>query len=133
MRFFMNDPSIKSLRRLLRKHQTDAEARLWRKLRSKKFLGIKFFRQYSVGAYILDFYAPSIKLAIELDGSQHAEQKQRSYDVRRSAYLEDFEIRVIRFWDNEVLTNINGVLEVIVSSVTPPTLPLVTPPNLPLE
>lgn len=122
MRFFMNDPSIKSRRRLLRKHQTDAEARLWSKLRNKRFLGIKFFRQYSVGAYILDFYAPSIKLAIELDGSQHAEQKQRSYDARRSAYLEDFEVRVIRFWDNEVLSNTDGVLEAIASRVTPPVL-----------
>ncbi len=120
----MNDPSIKSRRRLLRKHQTDAETRLWSKLRNKKFLNIKFFRQYSVGAYVLDFYAPSIKLAIELDGGQHAEQKQRSYDVRRTAYLEDFGIQVIRFWDNEVLTNIDGVLETIDSRVTPPNLPL---------
>lgn len=123
MRFFMNDPSIKSRRRLLRKHQTDAETRLWSKLRNRRFLGIKFFRQYSVGAYVLDFYAPSIQLAIELDGSQHAERKHQSYDVRRTAYLEDFGIRVIRFWDNEVLKNIDAVLESIASSVTPPILP----------
>lgn len=124
MRFFINDPSIKSRRRLLRKHQTDAEARLWGKLRNKRFLGIKFFRQYSVGAYVLDFYAPSIHLAIELDGSQHAEEKQRSYDIRRTSYLEDFGIRVVRFWDNEVLTNSEEILERIASLITPPDLPL---------
>ncbi|MEK9143223.1 MAG: endonuclease domain-containing protein [Patescibacteria group bacterium] len=120
----MNDPSIKSRRRLLRKHQTDAETRLWSKLRNKRFLGIKFFRQYSVGAYILDFYASSIQLAIELDGSQHAERKQQSYDARRTKYLKDFGIRVVRFWDNEVLKNTDGVLESVASSVTPPYLPL---------
>lgn len=124
MRFFINDPSIKSRRRLLRKHQTDAEARLWSKLRNKRFLGIKFFRQYSVGGYVLDFYTPSSKLAIELDGSQHAGQKQRGYDARRTAFLENFGIRVIRFWDNEVLTDGNGVLEIIAQNVTPPNLPL---------
>lgn len=123
MRFFINDPSIKSRRRLLRKRQTDAEARLWSKLRNRRFLGIKFFRQYSVGAYVLDFYAPSIRLAIELDGSQHAERRQQNYDARRTAYLEDFGIRVVRFWDNEVLRNIDAVLESIASSVTLANLP----------
>lgn len=111
MRFFTNDPSMLSRRRALRKHQTDMEARLWSKLRNKKFLGIKFYRQFSVGTYILDFYAPSAKLAIELDGSQHTTLKNHDYDVRRTTYLSNFGIRIIRFWDNEVTKNIQNVLE----------------------
>ena len=115
MKYIYNDPSTKERRRDLRKNQTDAERKLWDIIRNKQMKGLKFFRQYSVGPYILDFYCPSKKLAIEVDGGQHAEEGQQKYDENRSEYLTQNNINVIRFWDNEVLTNIEGVEEKIFS------------------
>ena len=66
-----NWPSAKTRRRSLRKSSTDAERKLWSKLRNKQLAGLKFFRQYSVGPYILDFYCPTLRLDIEADGGQH--------------------------------------------------------------
>lgn len=108
-----NNVAVKIKRRSLRKNQTDAERKLWSILRNKQMDGLKFFRQYSVGSYILDFYCPKHKLAIELDGGQHGEEKQRARDELRTNYLKQQNIRVIRFWDNEVLTNLEGVIEKI--------------------
>ena len=93
----------------LRKNQTDAEKVLWNKLRNRQINGYKFRRQVPVGAYIVDFMCVSVKLIIELDGGQHAEQQD--YDQKRSAYLETKSFQVIRFWNNEILTNIDGVLD----------------------
>src|SRR3989338_5263840 len=96
MRFIINDPSFKLRRRILRKKQTDAEHKLWQRLRNKQVQGLKFYRQYGVGSYILDFYCPQRLLAIELDGSQHL--ATREYDNDRTAYLQRLGITVIRFW-----------------------------------
>lgn len=71
---------------------------------------MKFFRQYSVGPYILDFYCPTIKLAVELDGGQHNQPESKEYDETRSEYLKTKGIKVVRFWDNEVLLNMESVL-----------------------
>ncbi len=71
---------------------------------------MKFFRQYSISHYILDFYCPTLKLAIELDGGQHNQLENREYDSARSEYLEAQGIEVTRFWDNEVLHDIQSVL-----------------------
>lgn len=101
-----NRYDFKERRRLLRKSQTDAERKLWGILRNKQLNGLKFFRQYSVSKYILDFYCPAIRLAIEVDGGQHAESK---YDDIRTNYLKSKNIFVIRFWNNEVLNNLEGV------------------------
>ncbi len=92
---------------------TEAEKYLWRKLRNKQVLGFRFLRQYSVGSYVLDFYCPKVRLAIELDGGQHNEAEAQAYDRRREMFLKSKNISVIRFWNNDVLKNINGVLEVI--------------------
>lgn len=121
-----NHPTSKIRRRLLRRNSTDAERLLWSKLRNRQVRGVKFFRQYSVGSYVLDFYAPSHRLAIEVDGGQHAERVQVASDKHRASYLYQLQIAVIRFWNNDVLTNINGVVEKIehVLFVTPPNLPL---------
>lgn len=108
-----NNLPYKQKRRNLRKNGTIAERILWSKLQGKRFLGKKFYRQYSIGSYILDFYCHSNKLAIELDGSQHLTPKQIQYDDQRSAFLEKQHIRVIRFWDNTVFNNLDGVLEEI--------------------
>ncbi len=103
-----NNPSIKARRRELRKNQTDAERKMWSILRREQ-MGVRFFRQYSVSMYVLDFYCPSKRLAIEIDGGQHAEAKHRTHDARRTEYLQAHDIFVLRFWNNEVLQNLEGV------------------------
>jgi very-short-patch-repair endonuclease len=105
-----NNELQKERRRSLRKSETDAERKLWQILRNKQIEGLKFFRQYSVGKYILDFYCPKYRLAIEADGSQHF---RSAYDDNRTAELKKLNIFVLRFWDNEILQNIEGVYEKI--------------------
>ena len=104
-----NDPSKKLDRHHLRKNATGAERKLWSTLRSRQMSGLKFIRQYSVGPYTLDFYCPEQRLAIEVDGGQHADICGQQHDAHRDKYLKDLNIRVIRFWNNEVLQNIEGV------------------------
>ena len=111
--FLCNAPALKKRRSELRKSQTEVEKALWGKLRNRQLSGIKFFRQYSLGSYILDFYSPTLKLAIELDGGQHAEQDNREYDESRSEYLRSQGVKVLRFWNNEVIENMEGVLQKI--------------------
>jgi len=114
MKFYpYNNPVTKTRRRSLRKNQTDAERKLWSVLRNKQMGGLKFFRQYGIGPYIIDFYCPSSRIAIEIDGGQHAEGNHKQHDEYRSAYLIKQHIRVLRFWNNEVLKNIVGVWEKI--------------------
>jgi very-short-patch-repair endonuclease len=107
--YLYNDPSTKLDRRYLRKNATDAERKLWTILRSGRIAGLKFFRQYNVGPYILDFYCPERRLAIEVDGGQHTDVCGQQHDTHRDMYLKDLDIRVIRFWNNDVLQNIEGV------------------------
>ena len=112
-KYLYNDPNIKLNRCHLRKNATDAEQKLWSILRSRRISGLKFLRQYSVGPYILDFYCPKRRLAIEVDGGQHADRYGQQHDAQRDSYLRELNIRVIRFWNNEVLQNIEGVGEKI--------------------
>ncbi|OIR16066.1 ATP-dependent RNA helicase HrpB [mine drainage metagenome] len=97
--------------RALRKNATDAEQLLWNLLRDRQLVNFKFRRQHPLGSYILDFYCHEAKLAIELDGGQHAEGVQRQHDEKRSAWLKEQGITVLRFWNNDVLTNTEGVLQ----------------------
>lgn len=101
----------KEFARALRKSATDAENLLWQLLRKNQLLGYGFRRQHPIGRYFLDFYCHQAKLAIELDGGQHAEPEQQTHDEKRSAYLADQGISVLRFWNNEVLENTEGVLQ----------------------
>jgi very-short-patch-repair endonuclease len=110
-KYLYNDATIKLHRRRLRKNATDAERTLWSILRGRQMADLKFFRQYSVGPYILDFYCPEQRLAIEIDGGQHADVYGQQHDAHRDRYLRDLNIRVIRFWNNEVLQNIEGIGE----------------------
>jgi len=110
MNFLKNDPVLKDRRRELRRNQTDAERAFWAKVRNKQFLGMKFFRQYSFGPYILDFYCSEKKLAVELDGGQHNQPEGRDSDLVRTDYLNTHGVEVVRFWNNEVLHEIDGVL-----------------------
>jgi very-short-patch-repair endonuclease len=104
------------LARTLRKTQTEVERLLWSKLRGKQISGYKFYRQYPIDNYILDFYCPAKKLAIELDGSQH--MNNETYDEERTKHLAEESITVLRFWNNDVTNNIDGVLERINEIVT---------------
>jgi len=95
--------------RILRKNQTDAEAALWRKLRGRGLENYKFRRQVPVGPYVADFLCKEAMLIVEIDGSQHLAQIE--YDQYRDAFLRASGYEVVRFWNNEVLMNVNGVLE----------------------
>ncbi len=107
----------KTMRRAakLRREQTPAEAKLWDYLRAHRANGVHFRRQHAIGKYIVDFCAVRKKLVIEVDGAQHLEQQ--TYDAERTAFLESKGYRVLRFWNNEVLKNIDGVMTVILDEI----------------
>src|SRR3989344_8149842 len=107
-----NHPSYLSRRRVLRNNQTPEEKLLWQQIR-KKQLGFLFWRQYSVGPYVLDFYCPKLRLAIEVDGGQHAKEENVLYDAEREQYLAGLDITTLRFWNSEVRANLETVLEKI--------------------
>jgi very-short-patch-repair endonuclease len=110
----------------MRLSPTDAERKLWWHLRHRlQLAGTHFRRQVRIGNYIVDFACHALKLAIELDGGQHAVQNER--DEARSGFLKFEGYRVLRFWNNDVLTNIDGVLEVIQSAIL--ATPTPTPPH----
>jgi very-short-patch-repair endonuclease len=93
----------------LRVNSTDAESRLWRQIRNRQLEGWKFRRQTPFDHYIVDFVCAELKLIIEIDGGQHADE--RLYDAQRTDYLQSKGYQVIRFWNNEVLGNTGGVLQ----------------------
>jgi very-short-patch-repair endonuclease len=100
-------------RRTLRSNSTDAESTLWRRLKAKRFGGVKFRRQHPVGPYIVDFYCGSRHLAIELDGGQHYEKGAQAYDAHRTAFLRRRGIEVIRFATDLVFREPDAVLQEI--------------------
>ena len=95
----------------LRTNQTEAEQRLWYHLRAHRFMGLKFKRQKIMGRYIVDFVCVEQRLIIELDGGQHAEQV--THDQQRDEWLRSQGYTVLRFWNNEVMQQLEGVLEQI--------------------
>jgi very-short-patch-repair endonuclease len=97
--------------RSLRKNQTDVEQIIWKHLRNRQLYNYKFRRQFPIEPYIVDFVCLELKLIIELDGGQHA--CQINYDNQRSLFLEQRGFKVIRFWNNDVIENTEGVLETI--------------------
>ncbi|MFZ3017205.1 MAG: endonuclease domain-containing protein [Gallionella sp.] len=100
----------------LRTNQTGAEQRLWYHLRAHRFMGLKFKRQKPMGRYIVDFVCMERRLIIEIDGGQHAEQVE--YDKRRDAWLRSQGYTVLRFWNNEVMQQLEGVLEQVRCALT---------------
>ncbi len=99
--------------RRLRADQTDTERKLWLKLRELRAEGFHFRRQAPIGKYIADFACHSFNLVIEVDGGQHNEEDGLKRDAERTAWLEGEGCKVLRFWNNDVLTNIEGVEETI--------------------
>jgi very-short-patch-repair endonuclease len=105
---------LTSVARQLRRDQTEAEERLWQELRGRRLGDAKFVRQQSIGPFIADFACRSLRLAIELDGGQHSENER---DAARTRTIELHGYRVIRFWNNEVMENLDGVLQLIAREI----------------
>jgi len=110
--------------RRLRSNSTNAELRLWNRLRSRAIDGHKFVRQEPIGPYVVDFICRERRLIIEVDGGQHADSES---DRLRDRWLSEHNFRVLRFWNNDVIGNTNGVLEVIAASLQAES-PLTRPP-----
>ena len=108
-----NIKSLKSTRKALRDSLTPAEAILWKNLQRSQLEGMKFRRQHSIGKYVVDFYCPECKLAIELDGEGHFNSFKAEYDARRTAYLNRHNVQVLRIENRAVFDNLQAVLEII--------------------
>ena len=106
-----NEKILESRRRDLRVKQTEAEKILWQKLRNRQINGFKFFRQYSIGKYIADFYCSELRLVIELDGSHHYEENVFEYDKIREEFMKSLDIKTIRFSNLDVFKSLNEVME----------------------
>ncbi|MGA0609393.1 endonuclease domain-containing protein [Caldimonas sp. KR1-144] len=104
----------------LRQRSTDAEAMLWNRLRSRQLDGLKFRRQHPVAGFVVDFACMEAGIAVELDGGHHAEPAAVLRDDQRSQAIADEGLRVIRFWNNDVLNNIEGVLQIIAEATRHP-------------
>jgi very-short-patch-repair endonuclease len=104
---------LKQNSRALRSGMTDAEQKLWYRLRRKQINGWQFYRQKPIGEYIVDFYCPAARLVVELDGSQHFEPLHQAADRQRDAFLENLGLRVLRFDNRQVLLEIDAVVETI--------------------
>jgi very-short-patch-repair endonuclease len=115
---------LKERRQEPRNKATKAEAKLWRVIQHSQIEGKKFRRQHSVGYYILDFYYPEERLAIEIDGESHEKNESKLYDKSRTEFLDSMRIRVLRFKNEEVLNNLDSVTEQIRKSFEPPLNPL---------
>ena len=114
-----NDKRQENIRKKLRKEMTPQEIMMWSRLRAKQ-LGIKFRRQFSIGLYILDFYCPEKRIAIEIDGSQHFQNQHHYNDTVRDEFLANKNISVLRFSNDEVNRNIDGVLMKVQETINTP-------------
>lgn len=108
-----NKPTEKSKRRRLRRDQTPAEELVWRFLRNRRTKNFKFRRQYSIDKFVIDFYSPELKLAVEIDGDVHDLPEQKEHDTVRQSYLESFGIKFIRIRNEELFANTDKAFEKI--------------------
>jgi very-short-patch-repair endonuclease len=118
-----NRASDKEKRRELRKNMTRAEVLLWIQLKNRELLGQRVLRQYGIGSYVVDFYIPKFKLAIEIDGPSHLEEGAGKYDAMRQSYIEALGVRFLRFKNDEVYGDLNGVLQTIGAKIKDLTTP----------
>jgi very-short-patch-repair endonuclease len=119
--FLYNHPQRKNLRQDLRNAHVPAEVVLWAYLKQRKFMGLKFRRQYGVGPFVVDFYCPEKRIAIELDGDSHFVEGAQAYDQRRTMYITKRNIHLIRFTNQEIRYALDLVLERLatICSTTP--------------
>jgi len=108
---------LKTNARRLRSNSTDAEILLWLRLRGKQLLNVQFYRQKPIGNYIADFYAPSGKLVIEVDGGQHYEENYLQKDQERDFFMEQQGLKTLRFTNLQVLQSIDDVIDVIFNAL----------------
>jgi len=105
------DPQLLEFAKTMRTNATDAENLMWQLLRNKRFINLKFRRQHVIKPYIVDFYCHELALVIELDGSQHNTDDGKEYDTERTKFLEALGLTVVRYWNHEVLSQTDVVLE----------------------
>jgi len=117
MKSIYNKKILKERRKDLRKNLTLSEKILWNCLRGRQIKRQKFFRQYSIGPYIADFYCPEARLVIELDGETHFSKVQEIYDIERTKYLNGNNIKVLRFWNDEIINNIDKVISTLAKAL----------------
>jgi very-short-patch-repair endonuclease len=108
-------PKVFGHAKQLHRNMTPAEVKLWARLRAHRLEGVHFRNQHAIGNYVVDFCAPRKKLIIELDGSQHLEQE--GYDAERTRYLESKGYKLIRFWNNDVMKDIDSVIRAIMDAI----------------
>ena len=114
----MRRPLVEKSRRL-RRNLTPAESKLWEQLRKRRVGGFRFRRQHGIGPYIVDFYCPAARIAIEVDGGQHSEPEHCVRDSDRDRYLHSLGIRVLRFWNTEVDKETPAVVDTILRALVP--------------
>ncbi len=105
--------NLKKHARELRKNMTDAERRLWSKIRRKQLKDYQFYRQKNIGDYIVDFYCPAVKLIVEIDGGQHYSEENIVKDEARDKFLDGLGFKVLRFSNRDIFKRMDGVLEEI--------------------
>nr|QIH43274.1 endonuclease domain-containing protein [Vibrio ziniensis] len=116
MNKIFNTSRHKKLRQILRNHMPEPELRLWARIRSNQ-LGVKFRRQHGIDGYIVDFYCPHKKVVIEIDGDSHYSSDAMVNDLARDQYLISLGLRVLRFTNQQVMTELESVVEVIVATI----------------
>jgi very-short-patch-repair endonuclease len=117
LKFAKKDARLREFARDLRQTATDAEQHLWFRLRNRQFENCKFRRQHPVAGYVLDFACEELRLGIELDGSQHMTATAQRYDTARSERLQSHGWTILRFWNNDVFEQMEGVLTVIAEAI----------------
>ncbi|UOH74317.1 endonuclease domain-containing protein [Acinetobacter schindleri] len=105
------DPQLLEFAKSMRHTATDVENLMWQILRAKRFMNLKFRRQHVIKPYIVDFYCHEIGLVVELDGSQHGTDDGKEYDAERTKFLEALGLKVVRYWNHDVLGRTEVVLE----------------------
>ena len=116
-KYLYNNLIFKKRRKDLRNKAQDPEIILWSYLKGRQLDGYKFRRQHSIGSYIVDFYCPKLRLVVELDGEQHSEEKNIEYDQQRTKYLNSQNVTVLRYWNDDIYKNINGVIDEILYKI----------------
>ena len=106
------------IKRRLRSNMTGPETRLWLRLRARQLQGLKFRRQHGIGPYIVDFYCPEESLIIEVDGDSHADADQIVKDGQREKYLHSLGLRLLRYFNDDIVKNLDGVLEDLASRLS---------------
>ena len=122
------DDNQRDFARQLRNNLTDAEKELWHYLRAEQLYSSKFRRQAAIGLYVVDFVCFELRIVIELDGGQHNEEEAKQYDARRTAWLNSQGFQVLRYWNHEVMKDVEAVVEAIGTAIQNSSHSQISPP-----